>query len=39
MDIITNMTFEFKLKVGQAYDFYNIIGDEDRNSLNFNNTK
>ena len=37
MDIITNMMFEFKLKVGQAYEFYNIIGDEDRNALNFNN--
>ena len=24
---------EFKLKVGQAYEFYNIIGDEDKNSL------
>ena len=30
---------EFKLTVGQAYDFYNIIGDDDRNTLNINNQK
>ena len=27
---------EFNLKVGQAYEFYKIIGDEDKNDLNFN---
>ena len=27
---------EFNLKVGQAYEFYKIIGDEDKNELNFN---
>ena len=37
MDIITNMMFKIELKVGQAYEFYNIIGEEDRNALNFNN--
>ena len=39
MDIITDMIYEFKLKVGQAYEFYNIIGDEDRRALNFNSIK
>jgi len=32
-DIITSMLYEFKLKIGQAYAFYNLIGEEDRNSL------
>ena len=32
-DIITNQLYEFKLKVGQAYAFYNLIGEEDRNSI------
>ena len=27
---------EFNLTVGQAYEFYKIIGDEDKNDLNFN---
>ena len=36
---VTGRIFEFKLTVGQAYEFYNIIGDEDRNSLKFNYQK
>ena len=28
---------DFKLRVGQAYEFYNIIGEEDRKSLLFEN--
>ena len=32
-DIIINLLFEFKLKIGQAYAFYNLIGEEDRNSI------
>ena len=42
-DYLTELVFgkirEFKLKVGQAYEFYNIIGEEDRNSLNMENNK
>ena len=42
-DYITELVFEkigeFKLKVGQAYEFYNIIGEEDRKSLNMENIK
>ena len=33
MDIIGAQLYEFKLKVGQAYAFYNLIGEEDKNSL------
>ena len=33
MDIIGVQLYEFKLKVGQAYAFYNLIGEEDKNSL------
>ena len=37
-DYLSELVFgkigEFKLKVGQAYEFYKIIGEEDRNSLN-----
>ena len=36
---ITGRIFEFKLTVGQAYEFYNIIGDEDRNALKLNYQK
>ena len=32
-DIITSKLYEFKLKVGQAYAFYNLIGEEDKNSI------
>ena len=32
-DIITTQLNEFQLKVGEAYSFYNLIGDEDKNSL------
>ena len=32
-DIIINQLYEFKLKIGQAYAFYNLIGEEDRNSI------
>ena len=39
MDLIMDKVNEFKLTVGQAYDFYNIIGDDDRNTLNINNQK
>jgi hypothetical protein len=42
-DYLSELVFgkigEFKLKVGQAYEFYNIIGEEDRNSLNMENIK
>ena len=34
IDLIYKKLVEFKLKVSQAYDFYNIIGDEDKNALN-----
>ena len=37
MDLVIDKIYEFKLKVGQAYEFYNIIGEEHRNSLNINN--
>jgi hypothetical protein len=39
MDLIMAKVYDFKLTVGQAYDFYNIIGDDDRNTLNINNQK
>ena len=39
IDLVTGRIFEFKLTVGQAYEFYNIIGDEDRNALKFNYQK
>ena len=32
-DIIISQLYEFKLKIGQAYAFYNLIGEEDRNSI------
>jgi len=32
-DIIINNLYEFKLKIGQAYAFYNLIGTEDRISI------
>ena len=37
MDLVIEKIYEFKLTVGQAYEFYNIIGEEDRNALNINN--
>ena len=36
MDLINDKILEFKLTVGQAYEFYNIIGEDDRNTLNIN---
>ena len=33
-DIISNQLFEFQLKVGQAYAFYQIISDEDKIPIN-----
>ena len=33
MEIVGSQLNEFKLKVGQAYAFYNLIGNEDKNSL------
>ena len=33
MDLIGAQLYEFKLKVGQAYAFYNLIGEEDRKSI------
>ena len=33
MELVSGKIYEFKLTVGQAYEFYNIIGDEDRNTL------
>ena len=35
-DLLNQKLNEFQLTVGQAYEFYKIIGDEDRNTLNFN---
>ena len=32
-EIIKQQLGEFKLKVGEAYDFYKIIGDEDSKSI------
>ena len=32
-DNIFNKLYEFQLKVEQAYSFYNLIGEEDRNSI------
>lgn len=36
-DIINNQFRDFKLKVTQAYDLYNLIGKEDMKSINNNN--
>ena len=36
MDLIIEKIDEFKLTVGQAYSFYNIIGEDDRNTININ---
>ena len=36
IELITAKIFEFKLNIGQAYEFYNIIGEEDRNSIKVN---
>ena len=33
MEIIGMILYEFKLTVGQAYEFYQLIGEEDRNSI------
>ena len=33
MDLIGAQLYEIKLKVGQAYVFYNLIGEEDRKSI------
>jgi hypothetical protein len=33
MEIIGMLLYEFKLTVGQAYEFYKLIGEEDRNSI------
>ena len=33
MEIIREQIYEFKLTVGQAYEFYNLIGEEDKNSI------
>ena len=38
-DLIAEKIYEFKLTIGQAYEFYNIIGEEDRNTLNTTNQK
>ena len=35
-DLLDQKLGEFQLTVSHAYEFYKIIGDEDRNSLNFN---
>ena len=34
MDLLYPKIEEFKLKISQAYEFYNIIGEEDKNALN-----
>ena len=36
-DLIIAKIYEFNLNIGQAYEFYNIIGEEDKNSLKINN--
>ena len=36
IDLLDQKFKDFQLTVGQAYEFYQIIGDEDRNTLNFN---
>ena len=37
MEIIGASIYEFKLTVGQDYEFYKLIGEEDRNSILFQN--
>ena len=37
MDSIPEKIFEFKLKAKQAYEFYNLIGEEDKNEIKLNN--
>ena len=32
--LVSGKIFEFKLTIGQAYEFYNIIGDEDKKLVN-----
>ena len=32
-DLVKNKVQDFDLSVGEAYDFYNLIGEEDRNSI------
>ena len=39
MTLVLNYLSEFKLIVGQAYEFYNLIGEEDRNSILYKNKK
>ena len=39
MTLVPNYLSEFKLIVGQAYEFYNLIGEEDRNSILYKNKK
>jgi len=34
---ISSKLNEFKLTIGQAYEFYSIIGEDDKNALNINN--
>ena len=36
VELIDEKINEFKLTVGQAYEFYQIIGEEDRNAFNIN---
>jgi hypothetical protein len=36
-ELIVDKLFEFNLTLQHIYEFYNLIGDEDRNSLKINN--
>ena len=36
-ELITEKIKKFNLTVGQVFNFYEIIGEEDRNSIIFNN--
>ena len=39
LELIREKIKEFRLTVGQAFEFYNIIGEEDRNSLKIENNQ
>ena len=39
LELIREKIKEFRLTVGQVFEFYNIIGEEDRNSLKIDNNK
>ena len=39
LDFVAAKMNGIKLTIGQAYEFYNIIGEEDKNAININNQK